>query len=100
MLDRYSVEFWLVVAAAVIIRLLASEKHTLFSAVLSVFNAVFAAVVFTVSVLDWLRLDPDTYQLPVAALLALTGQGLTKMLINYTDSPQRLLEFIKSWRGK
>lgn len=90
--------FWIAVIGATVVKLMSSPYHSFARAILTGFAAIFAAYIFTDSVVDWLKADPKVYQIPVAALLALTGEGLMRTIIDLSNNPQRLLEWWKTWR--
>ena len=93
--EYWDLRFWLAVAGAAFIKLMTSPWHSPTRAVITVSAAVFSAWAFTDPVVDWLKLDPELYRNAVAAVLALTGEGLMRWLINIT--PER---FIEVWRGR
>tara|TARA_Y100001937_G_scaffold117505_1_gene170836 strand:- start:1181 stop:1489 length:309 start_codon:yes stop_codon:yes gene_type:complete len=91
--------FWFAVAGATVVKLMTSPYHSILRAASTVFAAIFAAYFFTdalLSVMDW---DPDRYKAAVAALLALTGEGLMRVAIQIANDPTRLVDFVKAWRG-
>lgn len=92
-------QFWLAVIGATIVKLFTSPYHSLARAASTVFAAVFAAYLFTDAVLHWLDMSPETYKAPVAALLALTGEGLMRVAIQVANEPTKLLEFLRAWRS-
>lgn len=91
--------FWIAVAGAVLVKLLTSQYQSLLRAIATVFTAVFAAYFFTDPVLDYLGLVPDTYKAPMAALLALTGEGIMRALIAAANDPTRIGDIWRSFRG-
>lgn len=97
----HDIFFWISVAGATFVRVVTSERHSLLRSLFSVFAAVFAACIFTAPSIDYLNLNPMTYTAPVAALWALTGEGVMRWIINASGQP---LEFVKSvfnmWKGK
>ena len=54
-----------------------------------VFIAVFSAYVFTDPVIAWLHMDPDTYKSAVAALVALSGEGIARLVISIANDPKK-----------
>ena len=65
------------------------------------FTAVFAAVAFTDPILAWQGLNVETYKLPLAALLALTGEGFMRLLMNLVPKDfSDVVKLLKAWRGK
>jgi len=61
--------------------------------------AVFFAWVFTDALLHILSLDPEVYKYPIAALCALTAEGVTKIVLSILESPSSFIEFIRAWRS-
>lgn len=96
----HDLSFWLAIIGAVVFRLLTSPSHSFLRAFAMILGAVFMAWAFTDPVLKWLVLNPDDYRVPVAALLALTGEGLLRSLVSITASPEKLLETFKSIMGR
>jgi hypothetical protein len=97
--------FWSTVLGATILRLLTADYDGLtavsfFRAFAVAAFAIFAAVVFTEPTIAYLTLNPDVYKVPVAALWALTGEGLIRMLMRLTSDFKNLIEAFKLWRGK
>ncbi|MCG6115126.1 MAG: hypothetical protein MEQ84_07990 [Mesorhizobium sp.] len=95
----HDLSFWVAVAAAVIFKVVTSQFQSLWRAFATVFAAVFFAYFFTDAAVDWLQLDPETYKAPVAALLALTGEGITRLVFGWLNNPDILTDVIKAWRG-
>lgn len=90
-----SVEFWVAMVLAAMIKLRASPTITASGAFCTVSAAVAAALVFTQPILDRLSLDGETYAAGVAALVALTAEHLARQVLDL-----RLVDLIKAWRGK
>lgn len=95
--------FWWVVLIAATIRVLTAEYSgpalsKLFRGFVTGSSAIFAAVVFTDPVVDLSGFPPDIYKVPFAALLALTGDGLMRILVSLNWS--QLLDALRAWRGK
>ncbi len=81
--------FWVAILGATVVKLFASPYHSVWRALLTVFAAVFSAYFFTNAALDYLNLNPDVYRSPVAAVVALTGEGLMRALIEASVNPQK-----------
>lgn len=64
------------------------------------FMAIFAAVVFTRPVCIYLGLPLDVYEVPMAAVMALTGEGFMRMFIRATSDLKAVAEAYRIWRGK
>lgn len=97
--------FWTAAGGAALVRIITAEYHgpwyiRLIRAAAMVFTAIFAAVVFTKPLCSFLALPLDTYEIPIAALVALTGEGLMRMAIRATGDMKFLIEAFKIWRGK
>ena len=90
-----SVEFWIAMVVVSLIKLRASPQITPLGRVLTVATAVGCALVFTEPVLTYLALDAQAYRTGVAALLALTGEHITRQLLGVT-----LSDIFGAWRGK
>jgi hypothetical protein len=91
--------FWVAAVGATILKILLSPWAGFLRAAISVASALFLAVVFTEALVSYLSLNPDTYRTPVAALVALTGEGLTRWLLQLVDDPKKLVSLFKVWRG-
>mgnify|MGYP000880805901 CR=1 FL=1 len=99
MIFGHDVSFWISVLGATGIKLLTSPYHSLTRALLTVFAAMFSAYVFTEPVIHWLDLDAKTYTTAMAALLALTGEGIMRALMAVANDPSKGLAWWKSLRG-
>lgn len=95
----HDIGFWLAVIGATLVKLLTSPYHSFLRAAVTVFAAVFAAYIFTEPTVKWLGLEPETYTTPVAALLALTGEGLMRLGMASSNDPGKLFELLRQWRG-
>lgn len=96
--------FWGTVAGAVFVRLVTAEydgpwHSRLIRGFSTAFAAVFSAVVFTKPVIAFFALPDDVWAIPVAALLALTGEGLMRLVIRATGDSKFFLSIIRAWRG-
>jgi hypothetical protein len=100
MLFGHDWAFWLAATGAALVKLFTSQYQSFFRSCVTVAAAVFCAVVFTDAACDWFRLAPETYKVPMAALLALTGEALLRLALSLLDDPKRILDVIRAWRGK
>ncbi len=100
MIFGHDLAFWLSVLGAALFKVLTSPRVTLFSSLLSIMSAVFGAWVFTKPVLAFLALDKDTYTIPVAVLVGLTGEGLMKWVIFAANNPKAALDMFRMWGPK
>lgn len=92
--------FWAAVIGATILKVATSAYHSLWRAMLSVFSAIFCAYVFTDAAVDFLGLNPRTYHTPMAALLALMGESVIRMMLGWAEDNRQLIkDIIRAWRG-
>lgn len=91
--------FWIVAIGATILKVLLSPWAGFLRAAISIVSALFLAVVFTEALVSYLNLNPETYKTPVAALVALTGEGLTRWLLQLVADPRKIVSLFKVWRG-
>ena len=92
--------FWVAVFGAALFKLVTSPRMTWFRSLISILAALFAAWVFTKPMLAFLKLDQVTYTIPVAALCALTGEGLMKWAIYAANNPKEAWEMFRLWGPK
>lgn len=99
-MELFSIDwkFWAVAVGATIIKVASSPYFSFPRAVLMVFAALFSVYVFTDPLMHWLQLEVR-YRLAMAALIALTGEGLMRMIITGADDPKQFIELLKVWRG-
>ena len=83
--------FWIISTGAAIVKVATSPFYSIWRAIMTVGAALFAAFVFTEPALDLLGLDPEVYRNGVAAILALTGEGLMRAAIQASQKPQSFL---------
>ncbi|BCH33107.1 hypothetical protein MesoLjLc_50370 [Mesorhizobium sp. L-8-10] len=91
--------FWLAVAGATLLKLATSARKSLWQSAIAVFSAVFAAYFFTDAALGWFSLDPATYKNPMAALIALSGEGMMRLVLNVVNDPKQGINLYRHWRG-
>lgn len=95
----HDLPFWLAVIGATLVKLFTSPFTSFWRALATVFAAVFSAYIFTDPAVAWLDLDPFTYTAPMAALLALTGEGLMRLIMASANDPAKLFELFRQWRS-
>jgi len=95
----HDLSFWLAVLGATAVKLFTSPYGGVLRVLATIFAALFSAYVFTGPVVQWLGLTPETYTAPIAALLALTGEGLMRFLMSSANDPGRLFDLFRQWRG-
>ncbi len=98
-LFNLDLSWWFAVIGAALLRVFTSEKQSFLRSIIVVCAAVFVAYHFTAPVLDWLQLPPEIYNNPVAALLALTGEGIMRWIIGAANDPSKIFDLLRSWRG-
>lgn len=89
----HDLRFWVAVIGATLLKLLTSQANSPVKVIVTVIAAVFAAWVFTDPLIHWMQWDAATYKAPLAALLALTGEGIMRSLM--TINLEKLLDY---WR--
>ncbi len=99
MIFGHDLAFWVAAFGAALVKLWTSPYHSPLRAIVTVAAAVFFAYFFTDAALHRLDLDADVYRNPVAALLALTGEGLARLALQGLQDPARLVEILKLWKG-
>ncbi|KIC39353.1 hypothetical protein [Leisingera sp. ANG-M7] len=90
-----SLEFWIAMAAAIALKLRASPTITCFGAIATTVSAVACALVFTQPLVAWLDLDGETYTYAVSALIALTGEHISRQILSLG-----IEDAFRLWRGK
>lgn len=94
------VKFWIAVLAALAVKMILSTSMSAWQALAASASGLFVAWVFTDPIIAWAGLDSALYRVPIAALLALTGEQIVRRLIRYSEKPDQLHEDIRKWRGK
>jgi hypothetical protein len=89
-----------VIVAGATVKLMTSKRLTKWGAVVSAFTAIFTALVFTDAVASLLGATESALRYAIAAMLALTGEGLVRIVIDTSNDPKKLLEWLRAWRGK
>lgn len=92
--------FWIALVGAAIIRVLTSPFHSLVRAATQIVVSVFIAWLFTDAVVDYLHLNPTVYRAPMGGLLALTADGLIRLVLNQVTSAGKLSALTKSGKDE
>ena len=87
------------IGAGLVVKVLLSTSMTAAKIIAASTAGVFVAWVFTDPIIGWVGMDPLLYRVPLAALLALTGEQIVRRLIRYSDKPDELLADIIKFRG-
>lgn len=90
--------FWAAMLGAALLRVITSPVHSMWRAAISILTAVFIAWVFTDAALDWLHLAAGVYRVPMGALIALTSDGIVRVLLAAGRDPLKFISDIR--RGK
>ena len=91
-----SVKFWIAVGAAILLKLATMRELSLWRACVTVTSALMFAVFFTTPMMDWWGLAPSTYEPAVAAVMALFGEHVARLILQ-SDS---LASIVAALRGK
>jgi hypothetical protein len=95
----HDIAFWFAAIGSAMLKILLSPWMGLWKGLASVVAALFCAIVFTEPVLGYLNMDPETYKAALAALIALTGEGVVRWLLQIATEPGKIADMIKSLRG-
>lgn len=99
LMEKHDMAFWLAAMGATLVKLITAPYTGLWRAVVTVFAAVFSAFFLTSPMMDLLGLAPEIYTTAMAALMALTGEGLMRWLIGAANEPTKIIDLLKQWRG-
>ncbi|MFN3647850.1 MAG: hypothetical protein ACK4S2_15310 [Gemmobacter sp.] len=89
-----SLEFWIAVGVAVVVKIKTSQRLNLWQVVTTIAVAVGAAYVGT----EWTQARTGLPEPVAAALVALTAEGLMRWLLLALDDPRRAIELWREWR--
>ena len=96
--DGFSWSLLLSIIGGLVISLLTADQQTLPVAMARVVVGFLAAFLFTDAIVHWLELDPGVFQNPVAALLAISGYVVARVISNFRKAD--ILNAIAAWRRK
>lgn len=99
-LPNIDLAFWGSVLGATLFRVLSSSATSFRSVAAGVLGGVVAAIVFTDPILAYFNVPADTYRIGAAAILALTGESLMRIVVSTANDPVRLVALWKAWRGQ
>lgn len=91
--------FWVALFGAALLRVITSPFHSIWRAAAQVFVSVFVAWLFTDAVVDYLHLSADIYRAPVGGLLALTADGILRVILGWAADPTKFFAFWQRLRG-
>ena len=86
--------FWVALIGTAIVKVIASPFSSVWKALATFFISIFIAWLFADPVVDYLSLDPATYQAPMAGLIALTAEGLVRAILSWATHPESILAAI------
>jgi len=89
-----SVEFWIAVAVAVVVKLRTSDRLTLSQAAATTIVAVGSAYVAA----DWVAFRINLSVPVAAALVALLAESLMRKALIFANDPRAMIEIVKEWR--
>lgn len=92
--------FWLTAVGAAFVRIIASQSMHPKRAMATFFVAVFSAWAFTDAALHALGLSPEVYQYAMCAIVAITAENVTRLILIGTNDFEGLRKVIMAWRGK
>lgn len=95
----HDLAFWFAAFGAAALKIILSPWLGVLKGLLSVASALLVATIFTDPLVAYLNLNPDAYKTAVAALVALTGEGVVRWMLQLVSDPARILAFVKAWRG-
>ena len=99
MLFGHDIAFWFAAIGSAFLKILLSPWMGLWKGLASVVAALFCAIVFTEPLLNYLNMDPETYKSALAALIALTGEGVVRWLLQIATEPGKFTEMLRNLRG-
>lgn len=89
-----SIEFWIAVAVAIVVKLRTSERLSFWQVLTSVVVAVGSAYVGAEPIAEWLGIGVVV----AAAMVALTAEGLMRWVLLAIDDPRILITLWKEFR--
>jgi hypothetical protein len=98
MIEKHDMAFWLSAAGATVIKILTSQYGGPIRMAASVLAALFSAYFFTSPALHFLGLDPEVYTTLMAAVMALTGEGIMRFIISLSNNPEKVIDLFQLWR--
>lgn len=88
--------FWLAIAGAILLKMMTTKTFSLTQLIVTAFSAVFFAVIFTHPILAWTGWPPGVYEPAVAAVLALFGEHIARLILQ----SESIADLIRAWKGK
>ena len=88
-------EFWAAVLVAVLIKLKTSTRLGLWGTITTIATALLSAYAFAEPVSQRLGFS----EIIVAALIALTGEGIMRYVLIVVNNPEELKEWVRLWKS-
>lgn len=100
MIFDHDIAFWFAALGSAFLKILLSPWMGFWKGIASVAAALFCAIVFTEPLLNYLNMDPETYKAALAALIALTGEGVVRWVLQVATEPGKFAEMLRNIRGQ
>lgn len=84
------------ILAGIIVSVVTADQQTPAMALVRMVAGLFCALIFTYPIVDWLGREPDIYRNATAALLAVSGYAVARLINNFRWS--NLVDLLKAWR--
>ena len=84
------------IVAGVFVSIITADQQTPAMAVTRVAVGLLCALIFTDPIVDWLDREPDVYRNATAALLAVSGYAIARVVSNFRLAV--LVDLMKAWR--
>ena len=92
--------FWLLVAIAAAIKVVSSKFQSISRSLTMFATSMLFAVVFADPVVDRLGLEHDQYSVAVGVIIALTADGILRVILSYGRYPASFLDRLREKRTK
>lgn len=100
MQENFDPYFWITAISAAVIRVFSAEKVHWPRSAVTFATAIFSAWAFTDAVIHYLGINPDVYEYPAAAIIAVTAENLMRIFLILTGDLKNIASLIRAWRGK
>ena len=88
-------EFWAAILVAIIVKIKTSKQLGPLAVISTIFVSLGAAYSFATPLSSWLGVN----EVLIAALVALTSEGVMRWLIQLSNDPSELKTLLSLWRG-
>ena len=86
------------ILAGLVLSILTADQQTPGMFAARAIAGLACALIFTDPIVDWLDREPDIYRDATAALLAVSGYAVARVVSNFRLA--MLVDLIKAWRGR